>query len=503
MIRVYRASGDQALALPVEEFQRMAQDVLPRPPVHVLKRQLQKVSGASRFQHRLLRESGQLLCDETRLEEPVDLHLVVLPFAPVGSAAACHFLQLAREHRHREMEALLQIPQDPDLVDDSGTTALALSVRHGAKATVALLLEAMADTEKRSHAGETALSAALLWEHWEVARLLMDAGAEKEEALCLACARGQAAAVQFLLDAETDIEQGNSMGETPLFLALLHGHWEVTCLLMDAGCVKERALWLAAARGHGNVVRLLLDAGVDIDKPNSDGEAPLFLALLHDHWEVACLLMDAGADKEKVLSYVASQNFFELAFLLRMWTKPASFFSQEGRPHPSFEAKVPREDAGLTATGRWQAEQLRLRLEAAQQEGSLPTVSRVACSPLRRARETAATLFPNHEVQILDDLAERHEGPAVGAETLQQLALRADRCFEWLVECEEDSIAVVSHGELLRLLFTRMPRRARVTVDDRRGLSVGFQLCELRACLLQFEAQGPLTCVVLPLRLKP
>ncbi|CAE7618322.1 mask, partial [Symbiodinium sp. CCMP2456] len=235
----------------------------------------------------------------------------------------------------------------------------------------------MADTEKRSHAGETALSAALLWEHWEVARLLMDAGAAKEQALCLACARGQAAAVQFLLDAETDIEEGNSMGETPLFLALLHGHWEVTRLLTDAGGVKERALWLAAARGHGNVVRQLLNAGVDIDKPNSDGEAPLFLALLHDHWEVACLLMDRGADKE-------------------------------GRP--AFEAKVPLEDAGLTATGRWQAEQLRLRLVAAQQEGSLPQVIRVACSPLRRARETATTLFPKHEVQILDDLAERR-GP--------------------------------------------------------------------------------------------
>ena len=37
-------------------------------PFEVLKRQLQKVSGASRFQQRLLRESGQLLCDETRLE---------------------------------------------------------------------------------------------------------------------------------------------------------------------------------------------------------------------------------------------------------------------------------------------------------------------------------------------------------------------------------------------------------------------------------------------------
>ena len=66
----------------------------------------------------------------------------------------------------------------------------------------------------------------ILKEHWEVARLLMDAGAAKDQALCLASARGQAAAVQFLLDAETDIEQGNSMGETPLFLALLHGHWE-------------------------------------------------------------------------------------------------------------------------------------------------------------------------------------------------------------------------------------------------------------------------------------
>ena len=68
MLHIWKASGEELATVPVEEF-----DVLS------LKQHLQPLCGASRFRQRLL-HGEENLSDDIRLDAPMDLQLVLLPF---------------------------------------------------------------------------------------------------------------------------------------------------------------------------------------------------------------------------------------------------------------------------------------------------------------------------------------------------------------------------------------------------------------------------------------
>ena len=95
-------------------------------------------------------------------------------------------------------------------------------------------------------------------------------------------------------------------GATALMVASANGHLEVARLLCEAGADKDKAmqdgataLILASANGHLEVARLLCEAGADKDKAMQDGATALILASANGHLEVARLLCEAGADKDK------------------------------------------------------------------------------------------------------------------------------------------------------------------------------------------------------------
>jgi len=152
-----------------------------------------------------------------------------------------------------------------------------------------------------------------------------------------------------------------------------------------------------------------------------------------------------------------------------------------------------RTDIALTEQGREAARALRSELER------LPVV-RVLCSPLRRARETAALLgWPDPELS--DDLVEwdygdlegltrtevlasrpswdlwRDGGP--GGEAPAEMTTRADRVVALLRAGPPGTTVVVGHGHMLRSLAVRwvaqpLPLGAHLPLDPGGRAVLGF-----------------------------
>ncbi len=144
---------------------------------------------------------------------------------------------------------------------------------------------------------------------------------------------------------------------------------------------------------------------------------------------------------------------------------------------------IGREDVPLSEAGRWQAEQLRSRLE---DEGYIPT--HIYASPLSRAFETARIVAANWECPIepWGDLVELKVGifsnmtgeeiekafPAIarefaasqnfdiidGAETHEECNARAQRVLNRMagMHSNSDRVMLFSHGGILRYLISRL-----------------------------------------------
>ena len=110
--------------------------------------------------------------------------------------------------------------------------------------------------------------------NWLLTPLLLTSPAlagEKENALWSAARRGDAAAVECLLNDGADVNAKTGYGATALSYACWRGHAEVVQKLLDAGAdvnvadsfYKATPLAFAAAKGHAPVVRLLLTKGAE------------------------------------------------------------------------------------------------------------------------------------------------------------------------------------------------------------------------------------------------
>ncbi len=132
--------------------------------------------------------------------------------------------------------------------------------------------------QARSHDGWTLLHMASYFGHPEVARLLLDRGAD-------AMARS-----------------ANDLGNTPLHSALAGRRYDVARLLLDRGAgvdARNARSWaplhLAVCTGQLDIVERLVRSGAEIDAATGDGQTPARLARERGYPEIAVWIEAHGA----------------------------------------------------------------------------------------------------------------------------------------------------------------------------------------------------------------
>ena len=58
-------------------------------------------------------------------------------------------------------------------------------------------------------------------------------------------------------------------------------------------------LFLAAQKGHINIIEMLIEKGIPIEEKNTDGHTPLFLATQHDRYYAIAFLTEILKNKNQ------------------------------------------------------------------------------------------------------------------------------------------------------------------------------------------------------------
>ena len=116
---MFRTSGEEVLAVQFEEFLETAAPNQEPVQIVAVKRHLEPFCKQPRFKQRLLLVNGPMLPDDFVLTGPMDVQLILQPFARSSEDQIRKLQQAARENNILGMEGLLQRPQDPDLAVDA------------------------------------------------------------------------------------------------------------------------------------------------------------------------------------------------------------------------------------------------------------------------------------------------------------------------------------------------------------------------------------------------
>ncbi len=134
--------------------------------------------------------------------------------------------------------------------------------------------------------------------------LAMLLGTAGDTRLSEAAMKGDRVLVQSLLKQNVDVNAAQGDGNTALHWAAYRDDLEMARLLIQAGAdVKARTrladltpLHLAAANGSASMIELLVKAGADVNLPNGNGTTPLMLAASAGKTDALGVLLDQGAD---------------------------------------------------------------------------------------------------------------------------------------------------------------------------------------------------------------
>lgn len=203
-----------------------------------------------------------------------------------------------------------------------------------------------ANVNAKDNDGHTALIYAAGVGHADVAKLLLDKGANIEAkakdkwggtALIYAAMYGNADVVKLLLDKGANIEAKDNNGETALFWAAESGYADTVKLLLDRCANIEAkeddgstALMEVAGDGKTDIVKLLLDKGANIEAKANNSKTALMLAVENEHEDVALLLaFEQGLAAARQQDWTAAAGYFEQGykFTARRKEPPALLFN--------------------------------------------------------------------------------------------------------------------------------------------------------------------------------
>ena len=135
-----------------------------------------------------------------------------------------------------------------------------------------------------------------------------------------AAKKGNLAGVQAELDKGVDVNASGN-GQSPLHLAAIMGHVEVTELLIASGADLEGTdkhgntpLHYTAHRGSKETAKLLITKGADLNVKRDDGNTPLDNATQYKHTEIIDLLRKHGGKTGEELALMPRLSFTRSPF---------------------------------------------------------------------------------------------------------------------------------------------------------------------------------------------
>ena len=179
--------------------------------------------------------------------------------------------------------------------------------------------------------GTTALHSAITRNYFEIAKLLLENGADINSVgiggyspLNLTILQNRPEFLKFFLSDDNILYEFN---EDWIINAASDGHLEIFRALLEADVylerTYERALASAAFNGHVNVVQFLFGQGISIEAKNKLGQTPLHLSTRSNRVNVVESLISSGANIDATdekgdtpLHYAAASNYPEIAKIL-------------------------------------------------------------------------------------------------------------------------------------------------------------------------------------------
>jgi ankyrin repeat protein len=157
-----------------------------------------------------------------------------------------------------------------------------------------------------------------------------------ETPLMFACERGREEVARLLIDKGADVNVQNNEGSSVLWYACLQDIPAVVKLLVERGAdpmIASNGGWtplLAAShRGYLEVVRLLLahpSGKATVNHSNEHGQTALQVACYRGHWEFVRALLEAGADPT-----IADCRGITPMDMAKQEAPPVLYVSAEGR----------------------------------------------------------------------------------------------------------------------------------------------------------------------------
>lgn len=179
------------------------------------------------------------------------------------------------------------------------------------------------DVNRSLRYGSLPLTYAADFGHYDIAKLLLDKGADpngreyrQRTALHNACLQGHMDIIRLLIEHGAEVNSRNDMNFPPLESAICNSHYQVIKLLLEQGAevnfkggnTGTTTMHEAVFMGHPGIVKLLIEHGVDVNTRDNKGETPLMTAI--DQHQFSCpganrlntarLLLSHGADVNAV-----------------------------------------------------------------------------------------------------------------------------------------------------------------------------------------------------------
>ncbi|KAF5306570.1 hypothetical protein FQR65_LT07297 [Abscondita terminalis] len=190
---------------------------------------------------------------------------------------------------------------------------------------VAKMQPTIADINAQNADGETALVLSFKNQNFDVARFLIEAGADVNATntfpFHFLCKFGKLELVKRIRSMVNDINLQNADGETALHFSLKNENFDVASFLIDEGAdvnlcngVDMTPFLEVCKIGHYEIVKKIRPKMTQINFQKRDGETALHLSLKHQKRDVATFLIDEGADVNLSNNFGETSLFYACRF---------------------------------------------------------------------------------------------------------------------------------------------------------------------------------------------